>query len=168
MIDRIVVDTASRTLIAGELSLPCLIGKGGAIAEADKAEGDGATPLGEYRLLTVLVRPDRMPAPTTRLPWRWLSRSDGWSDGATDPAYNYPIRHPHGYSAEHLWREDGLYDLIVTTDHNTPPKAGAGSAIFLHCTVNGRTGTEGCVAVARDELFRLLASLSPGAIIAIG
>ena len=38
------------------------------------------------------------------MPWRWLRPDDGWSDDAADPAYNRPVRHPHPYSAEWLWR----------------------------------------------------------------
>ncbi|MGB3721214.1 MAG: L,D-transpeptidase family protein [Pacificimonas sp.] len=153
---RLVVDTASRTLTAFGRTIPCKIGKTGAVPAAAKREGDGATPLGRYTLDTLLVRPDRGGAPQTPLPWRWLHPSDGWSDGAKDPAYNRPIRHPHGFSAERLWRDDGLYDLIVTTSHNTPPIPGLGSAIFLHCTVEGRDYTEGCVAIEKAELLELL------------
>ena len=57
----------------------------------------------------VLFRPGRAaPSPGMKLPWRWVRPGDGWSDGAEDPEYNRPVRHPHGYSAEHLEREDGL------------------------------------------------------------
>ncbi|MBV7255575.1 L,D-transpeptidase family protein [Pacificimonas sp. WHA3] len=162
------VDTTTGILTAGPVAVPCRIGKAGAVPDAEKREGDGATPLGRYRLMTLLVRPDRLQRPRTALPWRWLSQSDGWSDAVGDPAYNRSVRHPRFASAERLWREDGLYDLIVTTSHNTPPVAGRGSAIFFHCTVDGRDHTEGCVAIERDILWSLLPKLSAETWIVIG
>lgn len=151
------VDTAARTLTFGETRLPCAIGRSGAVPEAAKREGDGATPLGRYAARTVLLRPDRIALPRLPLPWRWLRPTDSWSDGSDDPAYNRPVTHPHVHSAERLWRDDGLYDVIVTLGHNdAPPVAGAGSAIFLHCWNDGAP-TEGCVAVERGALLDLLA-----------
>ncbi|MGB7405292.1 MAG: L,D-transpeptidase family protein [Pacificimonas sp.] len=153
------VDTAAKTLIFADFQVSCLIGRGGGVPAADKREGDGATPLGTYDLNTLLVRPDRRSVPETVLPWRWLAEDDGWSDAVDDPAYNRPVRHPHLHSAERLWRDDGLYDLIVTVSHNTPPVPGLGSAIFLHCTAD-KPHTEGCVAMAKADLLTLLAGLA--------
>lgn len=159
---RLVADTAARTLRAGERSMPCSIGRSGGVPAADKREGDGASPLGEWPLLAVLLRPDRVPPPVTRLPWRWLRAHDGWSDDPRDPAYNRPVYHPHRCSAERLWREDGLYDVIVALGHNLPAaEPGRGSAIFLHCWRDAAP-TEGCVAIERTALIELLPSLKPG------
>ena len=143
-------------------ALPCLIGRSGAVAAADKREGDGATPLGRWPLRAVLLRPDRVEVPAgLRLPWRWLRPDDGWSDDPADPAYNRPVRHPHPFSAERLWRNDGLYDVIIVLGHNdAPPVPGAGSAIFLHCA-EGRP-TEGCVAIDRAALLSQLPRIGPG------
>ena len=164
----IAVDTSRCTLsFAGDV-VSCVIGKGGAVRAAEKREGDGATPLGEYGLGTVLLRPGRAEPPPSALPWRWLTPDDGWSDDPRDPAYNRPVRHPHSHSAERLWREDGLYDVIVTTTHNTPPAPGRGSAIFLHCRVPGKDHTEGCVAVEKTALLALLTRLPPDACMKIG
>jgi L,D-peptidoglycan transpeptidase YkuD (ErfK/YbiS/YcfS/YnhG family) len=150
-------------LHAGDRAIPCSIGKGGLIAAADKKEGDGASPIGIWPIRGVLLRPDRVGLPARlRLPWRWLREDDGWSDAAEDPAYNRPVRHPYPFSAERLWREDGLYDVIVILGHNdTPPVAGAGSAIFLHCWRDAAP-TEGCVAIPKESLVQLLADLAPG------
>ncbi len=161
------VDTAARTLTAFGQTMPCRIGKSGALPAAKKREGDSATPLGRYTLDTLLVRPDRNRAPVTRLPWRWLHPCDGWSDGANDPAYNRPVRHPHAFSAEQLWREDGLYDLIVTTSHNTPPVPEMGSAIFVHCTIGDRDYTEGCVAIAKAALLEIVRRCETGTLLEI-
>ena len=151
----IVVNTAARRLNAGGRETPCLIGRAGAVPAEAKREGDGATPLGRYALRTALIRQDRDFHVETALPRRWLHPDDGWSDDPADPAYNRPVRHPHAYSAERLWREDGLYDIIVTLAHNDPPLPRRGSAIFLHCTTN-KDHTEGCIAIERDALADLL------------
>lgn len=160
---RLVADGAAGLLRAGDAAIPCSIGRGGLIAAADKREGDGASPIGVWPVRGILLRPDRVALPPgISLPWRWIRRDDGWSDGPGDPAYNRPVRHPHVFSAEHLWRDDGLYDVLVVLGHNdAPPLAGAGSAIFLHCWRDGAT-TEGCLAVARDDLLALLPRLAPG------
>ncbi|MDB5689373.1 MAG: hypothetical protein JWL91_1249 [Sphingomonas bacterium] len=159
----IVVDTAARRLSAFGVHVPCELGRSGPIAAADKREGDGATPVGRWPIRAALLRPDRITPPIGwRLAWRWLRPADGWSDDAADPAYNRPVRHPHAFSAERLWREDGLYDAIVVLGHNdSPPSPAAGSAIFLHCADPGRS-TEGCVAIGRDTLVALLGRLGPG------
>ena len=111
----------------------------------------------------ILLRPDRIAPPIDlALPWRWIAPGDGWSDDPRDPCYNRPVRRPHRFSAERLWRDDGLYDVIVLTGYNdAPPQAGKGSAIFLHCWRDGAP-TEGCVAIDRNALIGLLPLLRPG------
>ncbi|WP_157215091.1 L,D-transpeptidase family protein [Flavisphingomonas formosensis] len=157
------VESAVRTLHAFGQSLPCAIGRSGALPASDKREGDGMTPLGRWPIRTVLLRPDRVALPAgLRLPWRWIGPDDGWSDDPRDPAYNRAVRHPHRFSAERLWRDDGLYDVVVLLGHNdAPPEPGMGSAIFLHCW-RDRQPTEGCVAVDRPALLDLVVRLSPG------
>lgn len=146
-----------------------VFGKGGAIAAAAKREGDGASPLGIWPIHAALLRPDRMAAPVTALPWRWLRADDGWSDGSADPAYNRPIRHPHTHSAERLWRDDHAYDIILVLGHNdAPPVPGLGSAIFFHCAQPDFRATEGCVAVERAVLECWLSLLAPGDVVVIG
>jgi L,D-peptidoglycan transpeptidase YkuD (ErfK/YbiS/YcfS/YnhG family) len=164
----LMVDTAACTLTADGVTTPCIIGRTGACAAAAKGEGDGHTPQGVFALRPALLRPDRgIAAPVTALPWRWLDPADGWSDDPADPAYNTRVRHPHPFSAEHLWRDDGLYDVIVPLGYNdAPPVPGRGSAIFLHCTA-GHPVTAGCVAIAREALLALLPWLTPDDGIAI-
>ena len=141
----------------------CALGRGGVVEADAKREGDGATPLGDWPLRRVLWRPDRLPQPVTALPTAPVGPDDGWSDDPADPAYNRPVTHPHAFSAERLWRDDELYDVIVVLGHNDdPPAAGRGSAVFLHCTKPGRPPTEGCVALARDDLLAVLAQAAPG------
>jgi L,D-peptidoglycan transpeptidase YkuD (ErfK/YbiS/YcfS/YnhG family) len=157
------VDTQRLTLTGDGVDLPCAIGRGGGCPAEDKREGDGKTPIGRWPYRGILLRPGRVTLPAgLKLPWRWLRPSDGWSDGPDDPAYNRPVVHPYPHSAELLWREDGLYDVIVALGHNdAPPVPGMGSAIFLHCWRDGAP-TEGCVAVERQKLLELLPALQLG------
>lgn len=157
------VDTTRRTLAFCGTAYPCIIGRSGAVPAAAKREGDGATPIGDYRLLAALLRPDRRPPGAPGLPWRWLRPWDGWSDDVTDPQYNRAVARPHRFGSEQLWRADCCYDVIVVLDHNSRPVvAGAGSAIFWHLARPGQSATEGCVAVAPEVMQALLPALAPG------
>jgi len=162
------VDSRALTLSAFGETMRCAIGKGGTRIAAEKQEADGATPLGRWPILAALLRPDRMAAPVTALPWRWLRSEDGWSDAIEDPAYNRPVVHPHPHSAERLWREDEAYDIIIVLGHNiSPVRPGAGSAIFWHIAQPDFRATEGCVAIEKPALVRILPRLTPGSILEI-
>lgn len=147
--------------------VPCAMGRAGLIAAAAKREGDGATPIGRWALTRVFFRPDRMARPaTSALPVRALDPDDRWCDDPKHPDYNRLVRAPFEASCETLWREDGLYDLIVETDHNSnPPVAAAGSAIFLHCRNPSGAPTAGCIAVDTRVLARFLDGLRGPAVL---
>ena len=159
---------ANGTLFLGEGEVRCALGRGGVVAAADKREGDGATPLGDWPLRGVLYRADKHPPPATRLPLQPIGPDDGWCDAPEDPAYNRPVRLPYGASAERLCRDDELYDRVVVLGHNDdPPVAGLGSCIFLHVARPDFSPTEGCVALARADLDRLLAVAAPGDVLRV-
>ena len=144
----------------------CVLGRSG--LRLDKHEGDGATPAGRFALRRVLYRADRIAAPVTKLPLAAIARDDGWCDESTDPNYNRPVKLPYGASAEQMWREDGLYDLVVILGHNDAPVVpGHGSAIFLHVMSPEGLPTAGCVALTRDHLLSVLAVVDRDSFIAI-
>ncbi|MGI9385295.1 MAG: L,D-transpeptidase family protein [Methyloligellaceae bacterium] len=133
----------------------CALGAGGIVSR--KREGDGAAPMGRWRLREVLYRPDRLARPRTALPVRAMRAYDGWCDAPADRNYNRPVRLPYGASAEALWREDHLYDVVVGLGVNDRPRVrGRGSAIFIHLARPGYAPTEGCVALQRRDLLRIL------------
>lgn len=155
------VDAEAGLLLAGSRRWPCVIGRGGVCAAADKREGDGCTPIGDWPIRGALLRRDSGIRPPARLPWRWLRPSDGWSDDPGDHAYNRPVRHPHPFSAERLWRADRCYDAAIVIGHNdAPPVPGWGSAIFLHLI--GSDVTEGCVAIDRPAMGVFLSTIAAG------
>src|SRR3954470_10091279 len=141
-------------LVAGPFSMPCALGGSG--ATHDKREGDGASPVGRFRVLQAFYRADRLPRPRTLLPLTAIGPEDGWCDDPSDRRYNRPIRLPDPARHERMRREDGLYDVVLDLDFNRSPiHKGRGSAIFLHCAKPGLMPTEGCVAVGSQAIARL-------------
>lgn len=97
-----------------------------------------------------------------------LRPEDGWCDDPAEAAYNRLGPLPCRGSHERLWRPDGLYDLLVELGYNDdPPLAGRGSAIFLHVARPGYLPTEGCVALAEDDLREVLRRMGGGSVIEI-
>src|ERR1700756_4124510 len=144
-----------------------VVAVGRAGVRADKHEGDGAPPAGTYPLVSILYRPDRVAPPASQLPVKPLAPSDGWVDDPADANYNRPVSLPYTASAEQMWREDDLYDLLVVIGYNMGPVVpGAGSAIFLHIARPDFAPTAGCLAVKREVLFAVLPLLGPGSQIA--
>lgn len=147
--------------------LGCALGRSG--ISVRKREGDGATPAGQYKLLRVLYRSDRVRRPGTSLTVMRIEPDDGWCDGSGDRNYNRPVKLPYPASAERMWREDHLYDIVVILDHNRWPRVrNLGSAIFLHVARPGYQPTEGCIAFRENDLRRLLARVRRGTRIRIG
>jgi L,D-peptidoglycan transpeptidase YkuD (ErfK/YbiS/YcfS/YnhG family) len=138
----------------------CAVGRSG--VRMVKHEGDGATPAGRWAMRWLYYRPDRLPPPPTRLARTALGPGDGWCDAPDDRAYNQPVRLPYPASAEKLWRDDTVYNLIVPLAYNDAPAVpGAGSAIFLHLARPQYEPTEGCVALALADLLAVLAEAGP-------
>ncbi len=160
---------APSVLHYGGRQFRCTIGRSGFISAAEKREGDGASPTGSWRLWRVLYRADRVCPPCSHLPLDRLAPGDGWCDAPDHPAYNRKIRFPFAASAEHLWREDHVYDYIGILSHNGGPVIpGAGSAIFLHLARSDWAPTEGCVAMAQDSFEHILAHAPADCQVVIG
>lgn len=163
----LIVDSDGRARM-GDRTFPCAIGRSGRVAESDKREGDGATPIGRYPIRGLLYRPDRVTLPATQLPVAAVSPLDGWCDDPADPRYNQPVLLPYPGSHERLWREDRVYDVIAILGHNDhPPRAGQGSAIFLHGARPDFTPTEGCVALHLPDLLWILRHMGPGSAVVV-
>ena len=156
----------------GPLFFRCGLGSAGMTCR--KREGDGATPIGRWPIIDVLYRPDRMHGLRSGAlrAARALRRHDGWCDAAGDRNYNRPVRHPYPASAEELWRDDHLYDVIVVLGHNRVPRIQRlGSAIFMHLArvtdCGGLAPTAGCVSLRRRDLAVVLTMLRSGSAVRI-
>jgi L,D-peptidoglycan transpeptidase YkuD (ErfK/YbiS/YcfS/YnhG family) len=155
-----------RLVFAGR-SVGCALGRSG--ARTLKREGDGASPIGTWRILRVLYRRDRIQRPRTRVPLTAIMQHDGWCDAPDDRNYNRPVPLPYPASTEALFRADAVYDIVVILDHNIRPRRrGSGSAIFMHLARPGYTPTEGCIALSLPHMRQLLAQISPTTRIQIG
>ena len=142
----------------GDLQWRCALGRSGIAAE--KVEGDGKTPMGRFPIRRLFYRPDRVREIACVFPIQPMSPADGWCDAPGDPAYNRLVTRPYPASHEAMWREDGLYDLVLVIGHNDDPVvSGQGSAVFLHLARPDFGPTDGCVAFARADFIRLLGSL---------
>ena len=161
--------TADGMLDLGDRKVRCALGPAGVVPAAAKREGDGASPAGVWPIREVIYRPDRGPPPATEFRVRAMTPEDGWCDDPADPAYNRPVKLPYPASAENLWRDDEVYDIIVVLGHNDEPVLpGMGSAIFLHIAKPDYPPTQGCVAITRADLEELLARAQTGDAIGIG
>jgi L,D-peptidoglycan transpeptidase YkuD (ErfK/YbiS/YcfS/YnhG family) len=158
--------SAGARLLLGGKEYAAAIGRGGIAVK--NGEGDGITPVGTFPVRQVFFRADRVPTPKTKLSLTEISRDDGWCDAPGDPNYNQFVTHPYRASAERLWRDDHLYDVVVVLGYNEDPVVpGKGSAIFLHVAAPDYATTEGCVALKVEDLLAVLEKLSPGDTITI-
>lgn len=125
-----------------------------------KKEGDGATPQASMRCLFGFWRSGRSHRPQSSLTFLSAKQSHGWCDASDSPNYNAPVQRPFNKSHETLQRDDRLYNHVVVLDWNIAPitggrQRGRGSAIFLHMAKEGYTPTEGCIALAPQDLMHL-------------
>jgi L,D-peptidoglycan transpeptidase YkuD (ErfK/YbiS/YcfS/YnhG family) len=147
-------------VFAGNFNFSCALGKGGTTRK--KREGDGATPLGSFHLRRLWYRTDQINRPQTRLMIRTIKPSDGWCDASKHPRYNKPVRLPFSSSHERMWRDDALYDCVIEIGWNDQPAIpGQGSAIFMHIARPGYKPTEGCVALSKKDLMKLIPRIGP-------
>ncbi|MEL7272048.1 MAG: L,D-transpeptidase family protein [Pseudomonadota bacterium] len=148
-------------------AFPCALGRSG--IGRKRGEGDGITPLGQFRLITAYWRPDKVRVYAYPLPSQAIFQNSGWCDEPGHPRYNRPVRLPFGASHERMWREDHLYDVVIVLDHNQSHHLSVGgSAIFFHLAREDFTPTEGCVAVSREAMEYLLPRIDGSTVIRIG
>ena len=141
------------------ISAKASIGKNG--INFKKREGDSITPTGVYPLRTVLYRPDRVQIPATLLPSRMIKFDDGWCTDPLDPNYNMMIKLPINSLNESLWRDDNLYDIIIPIGYNdNPVTANLGSAIFIHIAKKNYKKTQGCIAIKKMDLLKILRKIN--------
>jgi len=145
------------TLVIGSRYFACALGRSG--RSFLKREGDGATPRGRFLLRSVFYRADRGRRPVSTLPTLRLTNFDRWCDDPESRSYNRPTRRMNSNSHETLWRDDRLYDIVIPLGFNDMAvKRSGGSAIFFHLLSKNDDPTEGCIAVSRRDLCKILAT----------
>ncbi len=146
-------------LINQDQKYKCSIGYNG--LSKDKAEGDGCTPVGTFKLNKIMYRPDKINNFKSNLETEIIEKKDGWCDDINSELYNQKIIFSYELSAENLYRDDDLYDLICIIDYNLNPIIkGKGSAIFLHVASSDYSPTHGCVAIKKDGLIEIAKKLN--------
>ena len=81
----------------------------------------------------------------------------GWCDDPLSKDYNKLIKYPFSYKSENLYKTNNIYDIILVLNFNMQPiKKNKGSAIFIHIAKSNFEPTEGCVAIKRVELKKLV------------
>ena len=84
----------------------------------------------------------------------------GWCDDPRSDKYNKLIKLPFNYSYEKLYKKDNVYDIVLVLNYNMDPVIkNKGSAIFIHITKKNYKKTEGCVAIKKVQLLKIIKKL---------
>ena len=67
------------------------------------------------------------------------------------------LRLPSSHSCEKLYRKQNTYDIILVLNYNMNPIVkNKGSAIFIHIAKKNYKKTEGCVALKKIDLLKII------------
>ena len=81
----------------------------------------------------------------------------GWCNDPKSKKYNKLIKYPFNFSSEKLFRKENVYDIILVLNYNMDPtKRNKGSAIFIHIAKKKYNATEGCIAIKKINLLKLI------------
>ena len=141
-------------LTYNKLKIKCAIGKKG-IGNKRK-EGDLITPKGQFRIKYILYRKDRVKI-SSKLKKKVIKKNMGWCDDPKSKQYNKLIKLPFVYRHEKLYKKENMYDIILVLNYNMNPiKKNKGSAIFIHIAKNNFKKTEGCIAIKKNQILRIV------------
>ena len=150
----------------GPLTFQAALGRGG--VTAFKREGDGGTPRAAMVVLAGFRRGGMLTPDRAGVSLQRVGSKDGWCDAPGNAAYNRHVRLPFPASHETLLRDDVLYDFGFVLDWNfRSRRRGAGSAIFLHVAKPGFPPTQGCIALKRGDMLRIMPLLKRGTMIRV-
>ena len=142
-------------LIYNNYKVKCALGKRG--IGHKKKEGDLITPTGQYKIKFILYRKDRVGQIHTKLKKVILKKNMGWCNDINTKKYNQLIYLPSIYNHEKLFKKENVYDVILVLNYNmNPVKKNKGSAIFIHIAKRNYKNTEGCIAIKKKELLRII------------
>ena len=85
----------------------------------------------------------------------------GWCDDPKSKDYNKLIKLPSNYNYERLYKKENIYDLVLVLNFNMRPIVKKrGSAIFIHIAKKNYKKTEGCVAINKIQLLKIIKELN--------
>lgn len=151
------------------IQTPAYIGKNGITNK--KEEGDGKTPIGEFELGIMLgMHQKEKVINGIKLKYGQITKNMYWVDDQKSKYYNRLVDISHVKkdwdSAEHLIDYPIQYEYLIEIKTNPKNISGNGSAIFLHCTNN--KPTEGCIAIDRDVMKKIVEVIDEHTKIEIG
>ena len=148
----------NKYLIYDNYRIKCAVGKRG--ISIKKKEGDFITPKGLYKINYILYRKDKVKNLKTKKKKIVIKKKMGWCDDPNSSKYNKLIYYPFKFSSENLFRKDNIYDIIFVLNYNMRPvKKNKGSAIFIHVAKKNYKSTEGCIAIKKIHLLKILNSI---------
>ena len=149
----------NKFLYFNDYKLRCAVGKRGITLR--KKEGDKKTPKGTFTLNCILYRKDRVKKLKSKLRKILIKKNMGWCDDINSKFYNKLIKYPFNYSAERLWLNENIYDVILVINYNLKPTVKRkGSAIFLHIAKKNYSSTMGCIAVNKKDILFLVRKIN--------
>ena len=136
----------------------CALGKRG--IGNKRREGDFITPKGNFKIKYILYRKDRIKRIQSKIKKIIIKKDLGWCDDPLSKDYNKLIKIPSEYNCEKLYKKDNVYDIILVLNYNMNPVVkNKGSAIFIHVTKRNYKKTEGCVAIKKIHLLKIIKEL---------
>ena len=144
----------------------CAIGKRG--IGFKRKEGDFITPKGKYKVKYILYRKDRIKKIQSKIKKIAIKKNMGWCNDAKSANYNKLIKLPSSNSHEKLYKKERIYDLVLVLNYNMNPIVkGKGSAIFIHVAKKNYKKTEGCVALKKIHLLKIVEGLKKNTLVKI-
>ena len=144
------INLKKKILYFGKYKVKCAIGKRGITSK--KVEGDKKTPKGIYTLKSIFYRKDKIVKIKSKLKKTPIRKNMGWCDDSSSKYYNKLIKFPFNYTAEKLWLNENIYDVIIIINYNLRPTIkNRGSAIFIHIASKNYESTKGCIALKKKR-----------------
>ena len=144
----------------------CAIGKRG--IRYKKKEGDLITPKGRYKIKYILYRKDRVKKILSKIKKIEIKKDMGWCDDPKSKNYNKLVRLPSAFSCEKIYKKENIYDIVIVLNYNMNPIIrNKGSAIFIHVAKKNYKKTEGCVALKKIHLLKIIKQLQKNTTIKI-
>ena len=135
--------------------LKCALGKRG--IGYKKKEGDLITPVGKYKIKYILYRKDRIKKIYSKIRTIVIKKNMAWCNDPESKDYNKLIKLPSDFSFEKLYKKENIYDIVLVLDYNMNPIIkNKGSAIFIHVAKKNFKKTEGCIALRKIHLLKII------------
>ena len=140
---------------------PAVYGWGG--MSNDRHEGDGTTPIGLFRTDTPFGRREAQEGFPAGYQEIMISAANQyWSDATNCLEVEPDVSKQNGERLYEDWAR-GIYSYCLNSGFNkNNSRPGTGSALFLHCTKEGKPSTAGCVAMDERAMVRILQLYSRG------